>query len=232
MDKIKVLLVDDHHMFLLGIRSIIVDAESVQLIGEAHNGREAYEKTKLLKPGVVIMDLNMPVCDGLEGLKLIKSEMPEVKVIILTVNDGDENLFEALKHGASGYLLKNILPDELITFINMVHRGEPIISGSMALKIIKYFSSQDQLGRDQTQPTTVSKETEVLTRREKEILQQVIKGLTNKEIAKILFISENTVKNHMRNMMEKLHINNRVQAATYALKEGLLNSEKIPIPVD
>ena len=221
MEKLRVLLVDDHHMFLLGIRSIVLEDEGIEVVGEAYNGQEAYEKTKELQPHIVVMDLNMPVCDGLEALKRIKADMPEVKVIILTVNDRDENLFEALRHGASGYLLKNILPQELTTFIHMVQRGEAIISGTMALKIFQYFSQREQ-SNVTTEKTKDKKETDLLTRREKEILQEVMIGATNREIAKNLFISENTVKNHIRNIMEKLQINNRVQVATYALQHGLL----------
>ena len=221
MEKLKVLLVDDHHMFLLGIQSIVSEDEMIEVVGEAYNGEEAYEKTKELRPDIVVMDLNMPVCDGLEALKRIKADMPEVRVIILTVNDREENLFEALRYGASGYLLKNILPQELNTFIHMVHRGESSLSGTMASKIFKYFCEQEEemhyLGKAKDQ-----KEIGVLTQREKEILQEVIHGATNREIAKNLFISENTVKNHIRNIMDKLHINNRVQVATYALQHGLL----------
>jgi len=221
MEKLKVLLVDDHHMFLLGIQSIVSEDEMIEVVGEAYNGEEAYEKTKELRPDIVVMDLNMPVCDGLEALKRIKADMPEVRVIILTVNDREENLFEALRYGASGYLLKNILPQELNTFIHMVHRGESSLSGTMASKIFKYFCEHEEemhyLGKAKDQ-----KAIGVLTQREKEILQEVIHGATNREIAKNLFISENTVKNHIRNIMDKLHINNRVQVATYALQHGLL----------
>lgn len=225
MEKVNVLLVDDHHMFILGIRSILSEDERIRIVGEAHNGQEAYRMTKEFKPDVVVMDLNMPICDGLEGLKLIKADFPETKVIILTVNDKDENLFEALKYGAAGYLLKNILPTELVTFIHMAMRGESTISGTMAAKIIQYFANQEQMEHKGYSSSEQKKETEILTRREREILRQVIKGMTNREIAGILYISENTVKNHMRNIMEKLHMTNRVQAATYALKEGLLNGE-------
>lgn len=222
MDKIKVLVVDDHYMFIRGIKSIIEDDESLVIVGESDNGRDAYEQAKRLKPDVILMDVNMPILDGLGALKMIIKEMPEMKILMLTVNEKDENLFEALKNGAKGYLLKDLLPNELLTFIHMVYRGESIISGPMAVKIVEYFSKKEK----HIPITTISsKMNEVITRREKEILTQVIKGLTNREIAEVLYISENTVKNHLRNIMEKLHMNNRVQAAAYALQEGWLQSE-------
>lgn len=222
MDKIKVLIVDDHYMFIRGIVSIIKDDESLEIVGEAHNGREAYEQARRLKPDVILMDVNMPILDGLGALKIIIKDMPEMKILMLTVNEKDQNLFEAMKNGAKGYLLKDLLPNELLTFIHMVNRGESIISGPMAMKIVDYFSKKE---KQFLSPTIDSKMNEVITRREKEILMQVIKGLTNREIAEVLYISENTVKNHLRNIMEKLHMNNRVQAAAYALQEGWLHVE-------
>jgi DNA-binding NarL/FixJ family response regulator len=220
MDKINVLIADDHHLFIRGIESILFEDDSLHEIGKAANGKEAYEMAKQLKPDVILLDVNMPVLNGLEALKMIIEDMPDVKVLMLTVNDNDNQLFEALKSGAKGYLLKDLLPNELLTFIHMVYRGESIISGQMASKIIENMKRPNDTGIPQTN-LAVGK-MDVLTKREKEILTQVMKGLTNREIASALFISENTVKNHLRNIMEKLHMNNRVQAATYALQEGWL----------
>jgi DNA-binding NarL/FixJ family response regulator len=220
MDKINVLIADDHHLFIRGIESILFEDDSLHVIGKAANGKEAYEMAKQLKPDVILLDVNMPVLNGLEALKMIIEDMPDVKVLMLTVNDNDNQLFEALKSGAKGYLLKDLLPNELLTFIHMVYRGESIISGQMASKIIENMKRPNDTGIPQTN-LAVGK-MDVLTKREKEILTQVMKGLTNREIASALFISENTVKNHLRNIMEKLHMNNRVQAATYALQEGWL----------
>lgn len=221
LGNVRVLIVDDHHMFLRGIRSIIMDDETIEIVGEAHNGKEAYVKAKETKPDVILMDVNMPVCDGIEALRLIKADIPETNVLMLTVNEKDENLFEALKLGAVGYLLKNVLANELITFIHMASRGESAITGPMASKIVQFFSDKELKKTASIKRIT----SDVLTRREKEILQQVIKGLKNREIAEVLFISENTVKNHLRNIMEKLHMNNRAQVAAYALKEGWLNKD-------
>lgn len=217
MDKIKVLIADDHCLFIRGIESILSEDDSLQVIGKACNGQEAYEMALKQKPDVILLDVDMPVLDGLEALKLIIDEMPEVKILMLTINDNDDLLLEALKFGAKGYLLKNLLPNELLTFIHMVYRGESVISGQMAVKII------ENLTKTVSRPKKLAdNKTDILTRREKEILTHVMKGLTNREIAGTLFISENTVKNHLRNIMEKLHLSNRVQAAAYALQEGWL----------
>ncbi|MEH7501460.1 response regulator transcription factor [Neobacillus drentensis] len=217
MDKIKVLIADDHYLFIRGIESILMEDESLQVIGKSSNGKEAYELAKQLKPDVILLDVNMPVMDGLEALKLIIHDLPDVKVLMLTINDNDDQLLEALKTGAKGYLLKDLLPNELLTFIHMVQRGESVISGHMAGKIIENLNKTTS-----KKSKLLDKKMDVLTRREKEILQHVKKGLTNREIGEALFISENTVKNHLRNIMEKLHMSNRVQAATYALQEGWL----------
>lgn len=221
MDKIKILIADAHYMFIRGIESIISDDEILEIVGKAQNGKEAFELAKQFKPNVVLMDVKMPIMDGLQSLKLITKEIPEVKVLMLAVEEREDQLFEALRSGAKGYVLKNLLPNELLTFIHMVQRGENIISGPIASKIVEYFTNH--------QPSELKsignlRKEDILTKREKEILIQVIKGFTNREIAAVLYISENTVKNHLRNIMEKLQMNNRVQAATYALQEGWLKN--------
>ncbi|MCL6573170.1 MAG: response regulator transcription factor [Bacillus sp. (in: Bacteria)] len=219
MGKIKVLIVDDHYLFIRGIESILMEDDSLQVIGKAYNGKEAHEMAKELKPDVILLDVNMPVLDGLQALKIIIKETPEVNVLMLTINDNDDQLLEALKSGAKGYLLKDLLPNELLTFVHMAYRGESVISGHMAGNIIGNLTKTNTASE---QTKLAAKKLDVLTRREKEILTQVMKGLTNRQIAQSLCISENTVKNHMRNIMEKLRIKNRVQAATYALQEGWL----------
>jgi two-component system, NarL family, nitrate/nitrite response regulator NarL len=217
MDKIKVLIADDHYMFIRGIESILSDDHSIQIVGKAQNGKEAYEMAKQCNPNLVLMDVNMPIMDGVQAMKMIMNEMPDVKILMLTVNDTEEQLFEALRCGAKGYLLKNLLPNELLTFIHMVNRGESILSGQIVGKVLNYISKHPQI---ESQIVKTEKKSDILTKREKEILMQVMKGMTNREIAFALFISENTVKNHLRNIMEKLQKNNRVQAATYAMQEG------------
>ena len=220
MEKVKVLIADDHYLYVRGIESILNEDESLHVIGKASNGKEALEMAKQHQPNVVLLDVNMPVMDGLQALKLIIAELPDTKVLMLTNNDSDDLLMEALKSGAKGFLLKDLLPNELLAFIHMVERGESVISGHMAEKII------ENLTRSANPPTEIpNKKPDKLTRREKEILTHVMKGLTNREIAGTLLISENTVKNHLRNIMEKLQMSNRIQAATYALQEGWLQEK-------
>jgi two-component system, NarL family, nitrate/nitrite response regulator NarL len=219
MDKIKVLIADDHYMFIRGIESILSDDVSIEVVGKAQNGQEAYEMAKQFSPSVILMDVNMPIIDGVQATKMILKEMPEIRVVMLTVNDTEEQLFESLRCGAKGYLLKNLLPNELLTFIHMVYRGESILSGPIVGKVFNYFSNHPTI---EPQIMKSERKSDILTKREKEILTQVMKGMTNREISLALFISENTVKNHLRNIMEKLQKSNRVQAATYALQEGWL----------
>ena len=163
------------------------------------------------------MDISMPRCNGLEATRVIKREMPHVKIVILTVSDDDQHLFEAIKSGAQGYLLKNLEPYQLRDLLESISRGEAPLSGAIAAKILKEFS----------QPTAATDQAELLveelTSRETEILQLVVDGLSNKEIAAALVISENTVKIHLRNILEKLHLQNRIQAAVYAVRQGLVD---------
>ncbi|WHY90484.1 response regulator transcription factor [Neobacillus cucumis] len=220
MDKIKILLADDHHVFIRGMESILSEDPSLQIVGKAYNGKEAYEIAREKKPDVILLAMNLPVIDGLQALKMIVTELKEVKVLMLTMNDQEELLVEALKSGAKGYLLKDLLPNELLTFVHMVFRGENVITGQMAGKIIENLSGEQKYSRRQVGLFFTKKD--LLTKREKEILVHVMKGLTNREIGLALLISENTVKNHLRNIMEKLHMNNRVQAAAFAFQEGWL----------
>ncbi|MDP4105511.1 MAG: response regulator transcription factor [Bacillota bacterium] len=221
MDKVKILIADAHYMFIRGIESILSDDETLEIVGKAQNGYDAYELTKQYKPDVLLMDVNLQNIDGLEVLRKISENMPEVKVLLLTIEEIEDQLFEALRLGAKGYLLKNLLPNELLTFIHMVNRGESIISGPIVRKIVEFITSHQPA---ELKSVRTLKKTNILTKREKEILMHVIKGYTNREIAISLCISENTVKNHLRNIMEKLQMNNRVQAATYALQEGWLQN--------
>lgn len=221
MDKTKVLIADPHYMFIRGIESILSDDETLEIVGESQTGKEAYELAKEYGPNIVIMDVNMPGTNGLETLKQITAELPEVKVLLLAAEDNEEQLCEALRSGAKGYLLKNILPNELLTFIHMVDRGECVITGLAAQKVLEYAVNQPPI---KIRSSARAKKVDILTKREKEILLQVSKGLTNRQIAEMLDISENTVKNHLRNIMEKLQMNNRVQAATIALQEGWLKN--------
>jgi DNA-binding NarL/FixJ family response regulator len=210
---LKVLLVDDHTLVRNGLASLLM-SHNIVVAGEASNGEEALEKTRQLKPNVILMDINMPRLNGLEATRLIKTEMPNIKIIILTVSEDEENLFEAIKSGADGYLLKDIKSDEFLKLLYGVTKGEAAISPVMATKIIGEFKLQSEgLGKESPK--------DELTDREKEVLELVSMGDLNKEIASKLYITENTVKYHLRNIMDKLHLRNRAAVAAYAATKGI-----------
>ncbi|MCL6597365.1 MAG: response regulator transcription factor [Alicyclobacillus macrosporangiidus] len=209
---IRVLVVDDHELFRQGVCTILNRAGDLEVVDQAEDGRQAVEKCRQHLPDVVLMDINMPVCDGLEATRQIKREHPYVKILILTVSDAEESLFEAVKSGASGYVLKNASPTDVIESVRRVSAGEPVIPGNLAMQIITEFS------KPAVRP--VQQQVEQLTEREIEVLRYLSAGATNKDIANALYISENTVRNHVRNILEKLHLSNRVQAAAYAVREG------------
>ena len=216
-EPIRVLLVDDHPLFRKGIASLLSAEPGFDVVGEASNGQEAIEKARDLMPDVILMDISMPGVNGLEATRRIKQEIPYVRIVILTVSDEDQNLFEAIKDGAQGYLLKKIDPQTLFQTLRGVLEGEAPLSRAMAMKLLAEFARQRRAASGPPTPTST------LTEREKEVLGLLAAGKTNKEIAGALAIAENTVKNHLKNILEKLHLENRVQAATYALREGLLN---------
>ena len=217
MEKIKVLIVDDHTLFRRGIASVLGMQNDLELVGEASDGFEAIEMVKQLSPEVVLMDLNMPRCSGLEAIQALQTEKPEVKVLVLTISEMEEDLFAAVKYGARGYLLKKSEPEELLHAITGIAQGGVIMSPLMATKLLTEF--KDLSSGIEKKPQR--EEESELTPREDEVLQLVARGATNKEIADTLYISENTVKTHLQNIMEKLHLANRSQAAAYAIKKGL-----------
>lgn len=211
--NIRVLIVDDHELFRQGVAAILQRDEEIEVIGEAENGQIAIEQFREHLPDVVLMDINMPVCDGLRATREIRREHPYAKILILTVSDTEETLFEAVKAGASGYILKNASPNKVVESVTRVNSGEPVIPGNLAMRIITEFSKPSE-------PVTRHQVVDQLTDREIEVLRQLSTGASNKDIAKVLYISENTVRNHVRNILEKLHLANRVQAAAYAVREG------------
>ena len=215
IEPLRILLVDDHALFRKGLRALLSDQGNLQVVGEAGDGLEALEKARALMPDLILMDIGMPECDGVEATRRIKKEMPRTIVVMLTVSDAEESLFEAIKSGAQGYLLKNLKPDALFEMLEGVSRGEGPISGRMAAKILEEFSLQ---ARPQS-PTAIT--LDGLTAREVEVLKLVAEGATNREIASSLFIAENTVRNHLKNILVKLHLRNRTQAAVYAAHKGL-----------
>lgn len=216
MRAIRVLLADDHALFRKGLANLLAREKGFHVVGEAQDGAEALNKAKDLKPDLILMDIYMPGGNGLEATRRIKEAFPPVKVVILTVSEEDKNLFEAIKCGAHGYLLKKIEPKDLFEMLRGIFRGEAPISRATATKILNELARQVQ--RD---PEAVAEEK--LSPREQEVLQLITEGLTNKEIGNRLGITENTVKNHLKNILAKLHLENRVQAATFALQKKITN---------
>lgn len=221
MKVARVLVVDDHALFRRGVVGVLKEAEGFKVVGEAGDGREAVAKAKELKPDVVVMDIYMPALDGLQATRRIKEALPATKIVILTISEEDQNLFEAIKAGAHGYLLKSVEPEILQRTLRGVARGEAFLSPSMAAKILEEFARQSRRAEEGTSGTRLSP-------KEREVLELLTRGALNKEIASSLNISENTVKNHLKSIMEKLHVENRVQVVAYALREGLVRRPEVP----
>jgi DNA-binding NarL/FixJ family response regulator len=216
---LKIMLVDDHVLFRKGLASLLDSQPNIKVIGEASNGLEAIEFSKILHPDLIMMDVNMPKCDGLQATRVIKQILPQTKIVMLTASDDDEYLFEAIKIGAQGYLLKDLELYQLLDLLDSISKGEAILSSAMATKIFRELNREGQHGNQQEEGPND------LTERENTILKYVSRGLMNKEIAETLSISENTVKIHLRNILEKLHLKNRIQAAVYAVRQGLADQD-------
>lgn len=212
---IRILLVDDHALFRKGVKALLEARSEFIVVGEASNGCEAIELAQKLQPDLIFMDIDMPQLNGLEATRNIKQQLPNIQIIMLSVSDYAPQLFEAIKSGACGYLLKNLEPEEIFEMLDKVQRGEPAINGVLATKILTEFNRLSQ-------PDRPRKGIEQLSEREIEVLEHLVQGDDNKEIAKALSIAPNTVKTHLSNIMEKLHLRNRVEAAVYAVGEGLV----------
>jgi DNA-binding NarL/FixJ family response regulator len=219
MTSIKILLVDDEHLFRKGLGALIASEEDLEVVGEASDGLEALEAFLRLEPDIVLMDIRMPFCDGVQGIRLIKQERPEARVLALTVSDADADLFEAIRNGADGYLLKNMRPEELFEVIRGAMRGESPISPAVAGRLLHELRRQPRR-KHETPPGWD------LTRREREILQLVTDGLSNAQIGSQIHVVEGTVKGHLHHILRKLHLQNRVQAAAYALREGIVSQSR------
>lgn len=207
----RVLIVDDSEEAREGMKMILEGTSLFDIVGEASNGHELLTQCETSIPDIILMDINMPKLNGLEATRLVKAKFPYIKVVIVTVSDNITHLFEALKQGAQGYLLKNLNPDIWIEYLTAIALDEVPMSQQLATQILKEF----------TVSSDTHSESSPLTAREKDILQSVTKGYSNREIANELSISEHTVKNHLKNIMQKLHLENRVQLARYGLSSGL-----------
>jgi DNA-binding NarL/FixJ family response regulator len=212
----RVIVADDHSLFRDGIISLL-EAADFNVVAQVGDGEAAVDAVRRLQPDLVLLDITMPKRNGLEALRTIKSEFPKVQVVILTVSDEDEDLFAAIKSGADGYLLKDLNASEFLEILNGLERGEAAITRKTAARLMAGFKS---LTRRESEPTNE------LTERELEVLKLVGKGLSNRNIAEQLFISENTVKYHLRNILQKTGAQNRTEAVTHALQVGLFEPDQ------
>ncbi len=213
---VRVLVVDDQELFRRGVTMLLAAEPGIEVVGEAGDGDQGIELASLSDPDVVLLDVRMPGRSGIEACLAIKEKVPDARIIMLTVSDEEADLYEAVKGGASGYLLKDSSIDEVAQAVRVVAEGQSLISPSMAVKLIDEFKQMSRPER--TQGSALR-----LTERELEVLRLVAEGMNNREIARRLFISENTVKNHVRNILEKLQLHSRMEAVMYAVREKLLD---------
>lgn len=216
-DPIRVLIVDDHAIVRKGTRALLDTEAGIEVVGEATDGREAVAQAQRLDPDVILMDLVMPGMDGIEAIGAITAEQPEARILVLTSFAADDKVFPAIKAGALGYLLKDAGPEDLVAAIRQVWRGESWLHPTIARKVLQEVSSPAS-----DQPPTA----EPLTEREVDVLQLVAQGLSNQQIAQELVITEGTVRTHVSNILGKLHLASRTQAALYALREGLASLDE------
>ena len=214
---IRVLIVDDHAIVRKGIRALLATESDIAVVGEAGNGQEAVAQVRALAPDVVLMDLVMPGVSGIDAIRQIVAQQPSSRILVLTSFAGDEQIFPAIKAGALGYLLKDSEPNELVEAIRRVHRGESSLHPSVARKVL----------RELAQPAAPDHGQAILTEREVAVLRLVARGMSNQEIADQLVITEATVRTHVSNILSKLHLASRTQAALYALREGIASLDDL-----
>jgi DNA-binding NarL/FixJ family response regulator len=217
-DDIRVMICDDHALFRRGLIMVLEAEDDIEVVAEAEDGEDAVEKAAEFVPDVVLMDVRMPGVDGIEATRRIAEKVPTAKILMLTVSDEEEDLYEAVKAGATGYLLKEVSIEEVAPAARAVVAGQSLISPSMASKLLGEFSNLAKRAEERTSVPTPR-----LTERELEVLRLVAQGKSNREIAGDLYISENTVKNHVRNILEKLQLHTRMEAVMYAVREKLLD---------
>jgi len=216
--RIRVLIADDHAILRKGIRALLGTEPDMEVVGETRDGLETVAQARTLRPDVILMDLMMPRMDGIEATRQITAEQPGVRVLVLTSFAADDKVFPAIKAGALGYILKDSGPAELVQAIHQVHQGQPSLEPSIALKVLHEVSHPPQ------RPLTP----DPLSGREMEVLRLLAQGKSNREIADQLVIAELTVRTHVSNILGKLHLASRTQAALYALKEGLASLNDVP----
>lgn len=219
---LRILLADDHVLFRKGISALIASRRDMQIVGEASDGLQAVALARETKPDVVLLDIHMPRCNGLEAIPQILNDTPETRIVMLTVSEEDRDLFASIRGGAFGYLLKDLEPQQLFNLLEGVRRGEAPIAGSMATRILREFKQMNPA------PVPPAAAADPLTEREEQVLRLVANGATNREIAAALSITENTVKMHLRNILDKLHLQNRIQATAYAVRQGLADTFQSP----
>lgn len=226
--QVRVFLVDDHPHGREGMRDIVMSDDSFTVIGEAASGEEAIAVIEDMKPDLVLMDINMPGMGGLEATQQLKLLIPSLKIVMVTVSDEITNLFEAIKRGAQGYLLKNLAPSAWLEYLRAISLDEAPMSKELAFRLLQEFSANKpkEAKRFASKPQRLDKDAEMittpLTEREKEVLERVATGASNREIAGELGLSEHTVKNHLKNILQKLHLDNRVQLTRYAFEQGMV----------
>ena len=220
MKPMRVLIVDDHALFRQGLVSLLNTYKEIQVVAEAGDAAEALRLTRHHRPDLVLMDIRMPGMAAFDVTRQIKQEFPDIRVVVLTASEDENDLFEAIRAGAEGYVLKDVRVEELVRMLAGIFHGEAPISGVMAAKMLNEFARRMQSPRVKSDPLE-------LTEREQEVLSLVAQGASNAEIAQQLHISENTVKKHLRSILDKLHLENRVQAAIHALREDLISSTRL-----
>jgi DNA-binding NarL/FixJ family response regulator len=216
---VRILIADDHALLRDGLRSLL-QAQGHEVVGEACDGRQAIELAKALSPDLVLMDVSMPVMDGVTATRTLTEQQPGIKVVMLTASDQNETLFEAIKAGAQGYLLKNLEAEEFFLLLDRASHGEPALTPALARKLLQEFARPAAVEATDREPDS-------LTVREREVLELMVEGITsNRKLAKRLNLSENTVKFHVRNILDKLRLNNRAQAVGYAMRHKMVDRDE------